>query len=490
MRRVMDFKELNSFTAALSGIDKCNGYIVQRSGLFFVADSKQDKLNTSAIEKRARQAIALISRTSMNYETKALYYSDMAQGLKDYIGRVYTHKSILEKIGWWFGMCSETEKALYKEYKQCWRNAAKFGGIDRDIKVAYRPEEVHLARDIRLKLAYMSVMDASRLRIPTLCGIRPHQASSWMLEELKAWRATFVENHPDIKNVDAAIEKMSQAVSVALIEDRALSTSQSPLLARENERVREWLEQELLWNITMLPAGKSFTFNGGYAQIDRVATYAGHSVQYRFVANSDNTWTLTFLNSGEGAEISAIAKEEKKGSLWQAITGSFFEDGLKEKNDRGQVRIVDDVWEHIPYDAINREFIQLLLKYRINKDPTSMATIRREVSAYLAKYHVGYSTSKSDHKAQRQGTCTVKSLTLWMRKELGNRLWHDFKYFYTERQVEKLDDLLHSMKPHERAVFEGDVMKAQSKRRTKAQAVIMLQPKTNRRTFWNRFLAA
>jgi len=461
----MNFEELASFTTALSGIDKSSGYITEKNGRFLVVDSKDNKLNTVAIEQKAKQALALLKETHLNCRQATLWYSDMAKGLKAYIHRVYRHKNFLEKICWWFGISSKAERALYRDYTDCVQKAAYFGSVQQQIQHKIQHDTIlplSLSKRDELALAYMSIMDASRLNIPSLSGMKASVAASWMLTHLQNFHNTLAKDHPDREKVQNAIGKMQYAATIAEVEDLVVI---SP-----NPELKNWLTQALLSSVVALKPGESFAFNGGYSQTNAASQHVGHSVQYRFVANTDGTVTLTFLNSGEGAEMSALKRQEKlkpKQTFWERLMDIFFEEGDTLKDNLLESRVVDDTWKHIPQHALNTEFIEVLLKYRITKTPTNMTIIRQEVSAFLKRYGVRYETSKSAHKAQRKGNCTVKSLALWMRLELGTSLWHSFKSYYTNREAEKLDSLLASMPVVDRAYFMRDVVKVQKKRSAK-----------------------
>lgn len=414
----MDFITLAVFSIALSDIDKSSLYIHQYGKGFVRLQSKSEKLKSADVCSHAQQAIELLQNTQMREEQAALWYEDLAKGINAYCNRLYKHKNIFQKIAWWFGIVSSEERSLYTKYYTCKRRIKAPLGYNLLLNCA-----APIDNDVRF--AYMSIMDSTKVKIPALDEAGQMNALCWMQERLEHYRESRSINSFNQRKIDRAIAKIKQAKEVAAFSVDNIDA----------------LSHKVSAEIRMLRSHDSFTFNGGYQQWHGIGHECGHSVQYRFVAQNNDSVTLTFLNSGEGAR------------------------------KRSDGKVVDDVWENIPSHAITGDFIKLLLFYQMHEVPTNMAEIRKKVSDHLQRYGVRYKTSDTAHKGQRLGNCTIKSLALWMKLELGTSHWHDFKSFYTDYEVEKLERLLSTLPEPEGGWLRREMLRVVLKRRCKKEMI-------------------
>jgi hypothetical protein len=318
--------------------------------------------------------------------------------------------------------------------------------VDKRIKKLIETKRSHLPKADPQTMLYMSVLDSSRLEIPDIDGTSASVACNWMHTHLIKYASTYMEGSPEKAKILAIAEKLNKALDLSLVEDALSELDNTPILSfLLPPSMQDWLEKELLSNILTLTPGESFSFHGGYKSSPNKGP--GHAVQYSFTAQPDNTFSLTFFNSGAGAHQKQHPKQKSTPLLH------------------------DHIWVKIPPTALTKEFMRLLLCPVIKNAPMKMKIIHEQVTSYLDDFSAKLKIDKAGHKPQKRGSCTVKSLTLFLRKELGDSLWHDFKLFYTNRELTYLPAITKQLPANKQTILKEDVQKILAKRQQKATSL-------------------
>lgn len=454
----MELHSLNSLVQSLKGIDKTKNYLAVSEGRFYQVESQSNKnLNTSKIAALGKEALETLERTKMTYSAKALHYEGFSESLSHYLDRVYRHKNIWQKIVWWIGCASKGEKELWAACKRSNKIAGQLRLQDKTAKDLIKRSNDLFTKEClnkpkkQLKLLYMGLFDSSTLKIDKLEGIDPRVASTWLLDHLEAYRKEMNANHPQAKLVDKVILefKLHNDLLFAAYE----SSATCALRRSAGLNMEHWTFQEILGELLSLKTpGDEVTLGGGYRSYKESEKF-GHSVQYVVKLEEDESYSLTFVNTGEGGLEESEPLNKKENSLPGAL-------------DRDPIK--DNVWTGIPKEALTEEFVAILMKRRLHLIPSCMADIKREIVNYLRRFPSVKLGKGREHKLQMKGSCTVKSLTSWLHERLDDPLWRDFKAFYTKLEIQKLDRLAEQIPdPKKRAVFVKEGRRILQKRHAK-----------------------
>lgn len=462
----MDVVGLASFTNALKEVQKTKGYINSQEGRFFVVSTKNEKnMNTGTISNKAKEALSCIESAPLSYKEGARSYKELADGLKGYIDRVYAQKTVIQKLAWWLGLSSEEEKSLYRSYQDARSYSKWLGSQDKKMQSQIVFQREALREADPQAMLYMSVFDSSRLVIPALYGAPASVVTNWMLAYLREYAAKYPEASPEREKLERVCEKMDKMLELSLVEDILRCIHQDPLLQYfMPDNIQDWLEKNLVSNIHTLSPGESFSFQGGYSK-SASGGAGGHAVQYNFVAQPDNTFSLIFFNSGEGSH-GRVHKEAHTPTALGFFEKFFYSEYVT--SEKTKVLVHDYRWDNIPREAITQDFMQLLLEAKITTVATRMGEIHTRVTSYLKKFNVECKTDPVGHKPQKKGSCTVKSLALLLKNELGESLWHDFKLFYTDSQLSHFDTITKRLSPTDTQILTEDMEQIRKKRYQKA----------------------
>jgi hypothetical protein len=203
-------------------------------------------------------------------------------------------------------------------------------------------------------------------------------------------------------------------------------------LARE-QIDKKTVVTEILAHILRLKQGEEFAFPGGYLQPDK----PGHGAVCRFRKNESDSFSLTIVNTGEGALANSVHKmildqgDLMLYKLVSHITASYPE-------------VIDFHWKTIPLAALQEELIVLLTDPIVSPDNTCMGKIAQSITKYFSTFPQVTTGGEPSHKRQSKGSCSVKSITCWMHQCMGDALWADFKAFYSKQLFEQFQNLLPS----------------------------------------------
>ena len=469
----MNLDRFHSFVTALTNIDNTDEYIAQDSTGKFTRvskDQKQNKnLNTEQIAARGQDCLDLIANTTASFSKKAELYAQLSNALSNYSNRVYKHKNILEKIGWWFGFSAASEKKLYAESKQ---SAAQAGVLtEQNEKVQKAASELIKRVEARKhplqqeKLFYASILDSTPISMPELEELRSVDVIQWMRGHLTEYRAHLEKSGSSrerIEKLDKIIGEFEdlglfQSLEILKVARAKVKQTAGQLKSFLIDRVyppytSDWMLSEIQDRVNALKKpGDEVAIPGGYE-----GSEIGHSAVFTIRREDDKdgkkSYCLTIINTGEGSnqydqdlieqvkakppheqeKIRARLTESSKLPPAQQLL-TLAELGLR-------VSLTDREWRNIPEQAVNMPLIKLLVESRSEKN---MEAVHKKVSDYLKQFNVSEKRGET-HKAQYKATCGMKALTSWFHQRMGDTLWRDFKAFYTEREVARVPELKES----------------------------------------------
>lgn len=439
----MDLFAVNNFIETFQKIDEGHAYIASANGrVYRVANKESKNLKTADIAALGQDALNTLRDLHTSYSAKAASCEKLGQSLQACVNRVYGHKNFWQKVAWWLGitsiawmlgMDSHGERELRNACNETKNLAENLRTQDSNAKETVQTNTTlftdKLNRDLKaqLQLLYMGVFDSSPLEIKELDGIDPRYASLWLLKHLQNYQQKIGPEKAYAATVDSAIQEFQvhNDLLFAEFEENDAFTS-----AWTGLKIEDWTIHEILGQFLNLKnPGDEVTIGGGYRRSKD--SNLGHSVQYVFRKENDGFYSLTFVNTGEGIEYSALLQDSLY-ATWNAIWGNSHLD---------RIHLKDDVWMGIPREALTAEFVTILVEKRMKQIPTCMAEIKQDVSNYLRRFPSLREGKGREHKIQKKGSCTVKSLASWLHERLGDHIWRDFKAFYTSQEMQKLDYL-------------------------------------------------
>ena len=462
----MELTEVQSLVQSLKDIDQSNSYVAFSGGRFYRVASKGDKnLDTAKIAEFGKEAFETLKNAPLSYSEKAKLCEDFSVSLKQCVDRVYKHKTVWQKIASWFGFVSQGEKELSDVAGQSKKTARELRSQDRFAKEIVKDgcatfqQKLQADQQSQLKLLYMGIFDSSPLKIDSLDGTDALYASLWLLEHLMAYREEIGDTHPHAPIVDEAILEFQRHNDLLYAEKQSAASLPTALtLFFGSLNMEDWTIHEILGSLHNLKkTGDEVTIGGGYRSYIN-AVEVGHSVQYVFKLENEGSYSLTFVNTGEGMVYHPPIQSQLK-EMWNFMWG-------KENVVRAHVK--DDVWSGIPKEALTEELVRLLTKRDIHPIPSRMADIVQDVSNYFSRFPSVQLNKGRDHKLQKKGSCAVKSLTSWLHERLGDQIWRDFKTFFTKREMQKIDRLAEQIPdPAKREIFKKEGYRLMEKREGK-----------------------
>lgn len=178
------------------------------------------------------------------------------------------------------------------------------------------------------------------------------------------------------------------------------------LLQEENSKE---INLSILNKIEDLKIGDYLLLPGGYAQLDK-----GHAILYRIQKTGSEICSITIINTGQGSE-------------YNELTG--FCNLFTNRN-----KVQDLSYKNIDISYITLEFIMSIARQRFD------AEIKNPMEAVLKPFKGLIVTEGRTHTAQTKGDCAFKSVSSFIKGELGEE-YNKFKVFVTERELKKIESL-------------------------------------------------
>ena len=455
----MDIFHFNNFVEKLQHIDQSQDYISQdSSGKFTVVTKDHKTLNTSQIADLGEKCLNLIQATSASYIKKSEMYQQLKNALRDYNQRVYNHKNIFLRIASWFGICSKAERKLQTEISDATDLAKEFKFKDESVKKVIR--EIR-NREFKIKpemfsekFFYASVLDSTSVRFSELEGLSTTAVVSWMKDYLVKYKADLQESGILTDQLDSIINEFTDLEIFSNVANAlsVIKASNEEYFSSIITFMKDWLVQEILDRIHGLknPQDEVALIGGSRKKT------GGHGVVYviRFEKEIEGKklYSFTIVNTGGGAKIDnekndsekkignmTDKQEAPKGILQLLEEMQKKLESLLQKVSGTDLRVFgsDRVWSPILQNDINEKFILQLIEGR---DGASMDDVNSRIATFFQELNI-LETKGTTHKLQNKGVCAVKSITCWLHQRMGDQLWRDFKVYYTEKELGKIDEI-------------------------------------------------
>lgn len=232
----------------------------------------------------------------------------------------------------------------------------------------------------------------------------PLTASLWMQDHV----AAFIQDSEYLLKHPEHIPRMHKILQDLARHSRIEAAFK--LWPKKNDWTFGVVQDEILG----LKIGEEGVFGGGVLPIQGVK---GHGVQYAVKRESENAFTLIFINTGAVAPVSLERKYET----------------------------TDEGWNKIPQKKISMRLANTLMEGRLEHViPLSFEEVKTKVKEELnlgLPQRIGRS-----HSLHKQKSCCIKSLTSWLHGRMdpdqkAQELWREFKVIYTRRQIDILPSL-------------------------------------------------
>lgn len=451
MYLIMITKIINSFSTTLSSLNKFpKAYVACQNGLFFLVNDKKSKnFDTSHIAQFAKDHFQVICKSNANsYSERIKMLGDMKTGLVAYKDRLYSSKKWYQKIADFFGFKSYQEKnidsVISKIDKEASLFRAKIKGAQEILKASQGSAKQNLCTpETILKHFYHSALDSSPLKIQSLQGASQASAIHWYINHLKEFQST-LSSPGDAADLDAFIKQLHFAADLSCLQnayfdlhyyDRSHSEGFTYMVGSTTFKIpkegvsclKEMIIHTILEKLKSLKNGERLLLPGGYRTSDK-----GHSVLFSIQKESQNNFTFQIINTGEGinpigmtAGQRMVVKDVVYSQISERQLSYEFFSGLIQKS----LQIEDPDPTYFIYNSICNYF----------NGPQQMKRIYEFISKSLGDKHL--SVIGREHKAQRKGSCSVKSITSAAKTFLPKRLYLNFKAWMTQREIHLITHL-------------------------------------------------
>lgn len=432
----MKVQEATSFMSKLGeAAAKPSHYVNQiRPNVYSVQSTKNNTVNTEKIAGLVEECFqAYKNDKDMSHQRRHALMEELKGHIENYEGRVYNSKTWYQKFGSWFGCISDGEKQLRATFKLA-EEEKKIS--EKALKKFDEIGKLHQKRTEKplnqIKAAFMKLTQG-KLRSDTYESFSQSGGIKSYLNDLEA----YAQKNAVGPKFTKTVELLKEAHSFALLCEISVEAKG----ALKTEALNE-LKSRMAEKLATLEKGKvgdEILFPGGYHTTnDKGKVTGGHSVLYRIVKESNDKYSLTIVNTGEGSLEAA--------NLNNAI--AFFTGSRKD--------VQDIKYTNIPFSKLNRNLVDKIASPVLPDKGSPMSAVIADMDTVLKPDTSWLISDKKEvqkgdgraHKEQIGGSCSFKSVSSFIHEQLGDKDYRPFKAFVTERELERVTKLKGTTRVH------------------------------------------
>lgn len=475
---IMDIKSINNFSSALQNlvlIPNSKNYISEVSGTYELVSSKGSKtLNSDKIATLAVSVFNEIDQMKgISFQTQLNLFNNLRQGLERYTDRLYQSKTWYQKIGHFFGCASNEERRINhiisaidlktNANSPLGSTAQLVNKTVQDFKYTISRQETQPIS--KLKHFFLGVLDSTSHDFPGLNGMTHSEALYWYISHMQSFLAlpetSSKFTKEEIGQMNDLIKQFKFAEKLAAL----LSASQSDcwdemvkaaqknpqinmkalhIIARNNvERnpLRKGMLDLIRDAVNNLKPGERVILPGGYMVADKekivkgVLDGSGHAVLYSIFKVSEGKYRFQIVNTGEGADLNAPVTDTLK-NLFEGLKSLV----TNKSNYRWTVKDIE--YDNLTREDLSDDFFNQLINKKMPNQATTMEDIHVLIGQRFGKEKL--SSKGREHKAQKHGSCTHKSLTATAKAFLPGKLYHAFKVWMTKTENKNFQSALNN----------------------------------------------
>lgn len=431
----MKVQEATSFMSKLGEAAAKPGHYVNQiphTNVYSVQSTKNNTVNTEKIAGLVEECFqAYKNDKDMSHQRRHALMEELKGHIENYEGRVYNSKTWYQKFGSWFGCISDGEKQLRATFKLA-EEEKKIS--EKALKKFDEIGKLHQKRTEKplnqIKAAFMKV---GKMENSTYESFSQSGGIKSYLDDLEAYKQKNAVGPEFVKTV----ELLKEAHSLALLLEISVEAKGSLKTDALNELKNRMTEK--LATLEKGKVGDEILFPGGYHTTnDKGKVTGGHSVLYRIVKESNDKYSLTIVNTGEGSLEAA-----NMNNVIAMFTGS-----------RSDVQ--DIKYTNIPLSKLNRSLVDKIASPVLPDKSSPMKAVVKDMDSVLQPddSRIFKDTSKVQkgsgriHKEQIGGSCSFKSVSSFIHEQLGDKDYRPFKAFVTERELERVTKLKGTTRVH------------------------------------------